>query len=88
MLNQIIETIRTEKAPISVQGLSRRLDIDQSALEGMLAYLSQKGIIVNQTDENLTEEQTCTGLSCKGCSAASGCPFSGRQPKRYTLTDG
>jgi len=45
MLKEIIEVIETEKTPLSLEGLSQRANVDHSALEGMLDYLIQKGVI-------------------------------------------
>ncbi len=86
MLREIINILRTEDAPLSVDILSQRLDVDKSAVEGMLAMLQKKGMI-KMDDMGETNGSGCQGFSCSGCATAQGCPFVGKMPRRYTLED-
>lgn len=87
MLKEIITILKTEKTPLSVESLSKRLDVERSALEGMLVYLEQKGIISGQQNITIPSQQKCQGFSCMGCPASVKCPFAGKLPQRYTLVE-
>jgi len=47
MLKAIVNLLQKKKAPLSLDGLSQRLDVDKRAMEGILDPLVQKGIIAN-----------------------------------------
>jgi hypothetical protein len=87
MLKAIIEAIKREKAPLSLEGLSERLDVDRSALEGMLDYLVQKGIISDLQGTYAPPAQGCQGFSCKDCPASGKCPFIMQQPRSFTIVE-
>lgn len=85
MLKEIINILRTEKTPISLDGLSQRLDIEKRALEGMLTTLIQKGLINKDKPTMRTENFQCGGFACNSCAASSHCPFTGREPLTYYI---
>jgi hypothetical protein len=86
LLREIIDILKTEDAPLSVDNLSHRLDVDKPALEGMLETLLKKGII--KTDDiGEFDSSKCYSSSCLGCAAVKGCPFAGKLPRTYTLVD-
>ena len=88
MLNQVLNEISTSKNGLNLNDLSRKLDIDRSALNGMIQFWVQKGRLV---DDDAAEANSCTtesgscALSCT--SGESGCPFVMEMPKSYSLTN-
>ncbi len=72
---------------MNLSALSRKLDIERSALEGMIAYLVQKGKL--QDDEKAREIAMgmCDTGSCGGfCPGPQGCPYVMRMPRTFSLT--
>lgn len=86
MLREIIDILKTEKVSLSVDILSHRLNVDKSALEGMLETLIKKGII-KIDDIGEMDSSKCHSSSCLGCAAVKRCPFTGKLPRMYTLVD-
>jgi hypothetical protein len=86
LLLEIINILKTEDAPLSVDGLSNRLDVDKPALEGMLETLLQKGIIKMDNMEDINRSG-CHGFCWRGCAVSRGCPFAGEMLYMYTLVD-
>ena len=85
MLRQVIQEIQATGGAISLRELCRRLDVEESALEGMLDHLVRMGLL--GMDGGDTAE-TCAGshLACgAGFEGCLHCPFHVQQPKRYRL---
>lgn len=68
MLNEIMSEIENSRGPLTVKELSRKLDIEESAIEGMLEFLQRKGRINLQ---RACGEGSCVG-TCAGCSFLGG----------------
>ncbi len=69
-LNEILEQIETSDGPLTTRELARRLDIEESALIGMLEFLQRKGRIqMYRPGEN----QGCVSTSCVSCVFAGNC---------------
>lgn len=70
MLNEILEQIESSDGPLTTRELARRLDIEESALIGMLEFLQRKGRLqMYRPGEN----QRCVSTSCVGCVFAGNC---------------
>ena len=76
MLSEIMREIDNSRGSLTVRELSRRLDVEESAIEGMLEFLQRKGRINLQ---RAGDEGQCAG-DCAGCSFLGGC-FSGEQAR-------
>ncbi|MBU1670334.1 MAG: MarR family transcriptional regulator [Actinobacteria bacterium] len=78
MLERIVEEVKNNPGPLTVGELARRLDIEESALSGMLDYLERKGrLSVFRPDE-------CDGsgdMACVACVYGSGCPRASKKEK-------
>jgi len=87
ILQQVLQEIETVDGPISVRELSHRLDVEASALEGMLEFLVRKGRLVDDCQAISELSGDCgPGLACAGaCPGAGSCPFVTRRPKTYSL---
>lgn len=88
MLQQVLTEIKASQGAIRLDELSRKLDVERSALEGMISFLVQKGHL--RDEEKHEEAMLCeagsvcsSGASCPGPQA---CPFVMKRPKTYSLT--
>ena len=86
MLSQVIKEINKSRSSISLDDLSRRLEVEPSALVGMLEYCVRKGIL-QRTDGTAVEgecvhEAGNCGVVCEGL---DGCPFIVRMPNMYSM---
>jgi len=85
MLNQVLNEIKNSKNGLNLNELSRKLDVDRSALDGMIQFWVQKGRLV---DEDAEEANSCptSGGSCgASCSGPEGCAFVMEMPKSYSI---
>jgi len=87
ILQQILGELETVGGPISVRELSRRLDVETSALEGMLEFLVRKGRLVDDSQVASDVIAGCgPGYACaSACPGAEQCPFVAKRPKTYSL---
>jgi Mn-dependent DtxR family transcriptional regulator len=74
MLDEIMKEVENSKGPLTVKELARRLDVEESALEGMLEFLERKGKLSVYRPEDRCEE--CGLISCTSCVFKSACPNS------------
>ena len=65
MLKQIMEIMNTSGSSMTISELSRMLDTDRDALEGMLDTLVRLGRLVDVPADSLD--------GCGGCSSCGGC---------------
>ncbi len=83
MLYQILEAIEQTNGPVSLDELSRRLQIEASALEEMITFWVRKGRLKD------TSVAGCSG-GRRGCTCGAypnGCVFSHTGPRVITLLD-
>ncbi len=82
MLQQVLRAFEEAREPLNLVDLARQLDVDQPALEGMIAYWVRKGRL---------KESQATASSCRAecgptCASGAGpCPFIGKMPRIITL---
>ena len=74
MLDEIMHEFENNKGPITVKELARRLDIEESALDGMLEFLQRKGKLSVYRPAEECEE--CGVVSCASCVFGVVCPES------------
>ena len=88
MLSLLLEELKSAESALNINELSRKLDIDRSALEGMIDYLVKKGKL--QDDDKAYDAAVrpmCNPASCGGsCLGPSECPFVVRLPRTFSLT--
>jgi hypothetical protein len=66
MLTEILRAFREADRPIDLNRLSRQLDVESSALEGMLQTLVHQGKL---------REITPGSVTCADCPRRSGCTY-------------
>lgn len=83
MLYQVLEALETADGPVSLDELSRQLQIEPGALEGMIAFWVRKGRL----------KETAVGgcaVGRRGCTCGAypqGCAFSAAGLRITTLND-
>jgi len=87
MLSRVLNEINSSTEPISLSVLSQKLNIEPSALDGMLSFWVRKGKLKDDDVETSSDHKsglvTCNcGPSCNG---ASNCSFMAKMPKSYSL---
>lgn len=83
MLYQLLTLMNQKNGPISVEGLSRELGMEKSALEGMLDLLVRKGKLRYSDLGQVPTDGSCAGGACMACGKAGSCPFVGKMPHVY-----
>ena len=74
MLERLLAGIAETNGPISFDDLSRRLQVERSALEPMLDLLVRTGLLIEWTGG--AAEVACGGGACgTSCGGVEGCPF-------------
>jgi len=85
MLREILSEFDRVDAPLDLDELSDRLNIQKSALQGMLSTLVRQGKLVKEDAGGAPAQgEVCSGFQCMGCASASGCPFIGKMPSSYS----
>jgi hypothetical protein len=80
MLQLILQEIESAGGVINLADLSRKLDVEPSALEGMLEFWVRKGRLESSS------HGCSTNLICGGsCGGARGCPFVIQMPHTFSL---
>ena len=85
MLDRLLSTIRQTNGPISFDDLSKRLQVERSALEPMLELLVRKGLLTEWTSGEA--DVACGAGSCgTSCTGVQGCPFiAGGMPRTLEI---
>jgi hypothetical protein len=86
MLHQVLTEIEQANGPITLNELSRKLNVETSALQGMIEFWVRKGRL--RDDEAATAVATaCTPSGCgDSCYGLTACPFTAKMPRSYSAT--
>lgn len=91
MLSRILEEIRSAGSAVNLEELSRRLEVERSALEGMIDHLVRQGKLQDDAasaaaDLASAAMPACARSSCGGsCSGPKHCPFAAKLPRTFSL---
>ena len=96
MLRLLIHELEQARIPMSLNELSRKLGIEQSALQGMIEHLVRTGRVHDDLAQSPTQTltqspTTClptnsrTSAYCASCAGVQGCPFVTRLPRTLTV---
>ena len=81
MLNQVLREIQSARGTIRLNELAARLNVEPSALEGMITFWVSKGGLNPVSTEG---DNTACALPCAGsCPGAAQCPFVAKMPKMW-----
>ena len=83
MLNQVLREIETAQGPITVRELSRKLEIEANALEGMIQFWVRKGRIQDDDAPKSCNEEI--GDCSTSCCGTTNCTFIAKMPKTYSI---
>jgi hypothetical protein len=86
VLRQVLQELEMAQGPISLGELSRRLDIDQDALRGMIEFWVRRGRLQNHDESMAAALTACPTGSCRGRGVGpQGCPSARLMPRMYSL---
>lgn len=90
MLREVLQAVEAADGPITLNELSRRLDIDPGVLDGMLAHWSRRGRVTVDTQAGIACAGTTVAVRCSCGSGEPGaaCPFMARMPRTYIVPQG
>jgi len=83
MLTQVLHEIENARGPITLRELSRKLEVNPQALEGMLQFWVRKGRI--QNNDEMDSRSDDTDVCGSVCSSSTNCAFIAKMPKTYSL---
>ncbi|MBP6017113.1 MAG: hypothetical protein KA586_10370 [Candidatus Promineofilum sp.] len=88
MLREVLQAVEAAKGPITLNELSRRLELDPRVLDGMLEHWSRRGKLVvdGVTGTACAGDMTPARCSCGSATDNVNCPFLARLPKSYSLS--
>ncbi len=89
MLHAILHELQTASGPMTLRQLSRRLGVQESALEGMIQFWVRKGrLAVDEGAGGVTEMRVCSGIVCglRSCPGPGACPLTLKTPARFRLS--
>ncbi len=88
MLREVLQAVEAAEGPITLNELSRRLELDPRVLDGMLEHWSRRGklIVDGVTGTACAGNMTPASCSCGLATDKGSCPFLVRLPKSYSLS--
>jgi hypothetical protein len=88
MLHAILHELQTASRPMTLRQLSRKLGVQESALEGMIDFWVQKGRLERSPGAGAgAEVRVCSGGLCalRTCPGPDRCPLSLQPPREARL---
>jgi len=86
MLRQVLQELESARSAVNLNDLGRKLGVERSALEGMIAYLVHKGKLRDDERAQEIAMGLCNSGSCGGsCPGPQGCPFVMKMPRTFSL---
>lgn len=89
MLHRVLQEIETAQGSINLGELSRKLGVEQSALEGMIQVWVRKGRLKDDSQSAGIPRSSCGSHGCgHACPGPQACPLIMKLPRTYTLLGG
>jgi hypothetical protein len=85
MLRKVLDAVAAAQAPLDLNELSRRLDVDRSVLDGMIQFWVRKGRLVDDAAVAGHPTVACAAHGCGGCTGPQACPFTMKMPRTISL---
>ena len=87
MLQQVLREIRSAGGTINLNELAGKLNIEPSALEGMIQFWIRKGRLKETDVARQPAGQACDIASCTcSCPGPQGCPYIMAPPRTLSIT--
>ena len=87
MLRQVLAEIKSADGTISLNELAGKLNIEPSALEGMIQFWIRKGRLKETDVAREPVGQACNTASCAcSCPGPQDCPFVMTPPRTLSIT--
>ena len=87
MLRQVLAEIKSAGGTINLNELAGKLNIEPSALEGMIQFWIRKGRLKETEVAPGLAGQACSTASCAcSCPGPQGCPFVITPPRTVSIT--
>jgi hypothetical protein len=84
MLREVLQELTHAQEPVNLNDLSRKLDIEPSALQGMIQFWVQKGRLRDEVQASEAIFESCS--SCEGaCPGPQTCPLVMKMPQSYSV---
>lgn len=88
MLWKILYEVEAAQGPLDLNELCRRLDIERSALDGMIQFWVRKGRLVDDAVTAGQATTVCASYACsRNCPEPQHCSFALKTPRTITLLD-
>lgn len=84
MLRRLVEEIESAEGALDFRTLARRLEVEESALEGMLEHLVRQGRLRVSSEES-ADSQAATGACGLTRACSADCPFGSRAPRMISI---
>jgi hypothetical protein len=84
VLTQVLQELESAQGPVSLDDLSRKLGVERTALEGMIAFWVRKGRL--KEDYAAVLQGLCPGAECDStCPGAESCRWVTNLPRSFSL---
>ncbi len=74
MLQEILTEIEAADHAISIPALAKKMQVEESALRGMINFLVRKGRLSPNQTEQPSLPVECDGFVCRCCPGGNTCP--------------
>jgi hypothetical protein len=86
VLHEVLEEFERTQGPMTLDQLARRLDVERSALEGMVDYWVRKGRLRDDQQATALGATFCGGSACGiACPGPLRCPHATAGPRSFSL---
>jgi hypothetical protein len=85
MLIRLLREIETSQGTVRLDDLSRKLGVERSALEGMIAFWARKGRLQGDQETTLPPDMCSSGICAGSCPGLRHCPFKVKTPETYSI---
>jgi hypothetical protein len=86
MLQQVLQEVKAAGGTVNLNELARKLNVERSALDGMIQFWIRKGRIQDNDLGEARPFQACSTGSCtSSCHGPSGCPFVMTPPRSFSI---
>ena len=85
MLYQLLHEIKSARGTITFHQLAAQLQVEESALHGMIDFWVRKGRLRGDEVQPADALPVCVGAGCSRCPGAAQCPFVMKMPVSVSL---